>query len=102
IKEGESLQNYGLDSIMAMRLAANLGKRLKADIETQWLIEFPTVKELAKHLTKEANRQFESVLTEKEKPERNHTKDIVKVIRGLVKQVLQIEDFDDEKSFQAY
>lgn len=43
-------QNYGLDSISAMVLATRLEKRLKRTIEPRWLIEFPTVETLSRHL----------------------------------------------------
>jgi acyl carrier protein/NAD(P)-dependent dehydrogenase (short-subunit alcohol dehydrogenase family) len=43
-------QDYGLDSIMAMKLSTNLEKKLKREVKPHLLIEFPTVKELSHHL----------------------------------------------------
>jgi acyl carrier protein len=50
----EPLQNYGLDSISATVLATRLEKQLKLEIRPQWLIEFPTIEALARHLTAQA------------------------------------------------
>lgn len=46
----EHLQNYGLDSIKAMRLSTRLEKKLHIYIQPQWFIEFPTINELSQHL----------------------------------------------------
>jgi polyketide synthase PksN len=46
----ESFQNYGVDSIVAMQLTTRLEKKLKQEIQPQWLLEFPTVKALSTHL----------------------------------------------------
>ena len=46
----QSLQTYGLDSIVAMQLAAILEKSLKFSVEPKWLIEHPTLNELASKL----------------------------------------------------
>jgi acyl carrier protein len=43
-------QDYGLDSISAMVLATRLEKKLKRELPPQWLIEFPTVDALSRHL----------------------------------------------------
>ena len=45
------LQDYGLDSIMAMRLSTRLEKKLNREVKPHLLIEFPTVKALAKYLS---------------------------------------------------
>jgi acyl transferase domain-containing protein/aryl carrier-like protein/UDP-glucose 4-epimerase len=50
IDEGRTLQSYGLDSIIAVRASARLEKRLKCEVRPGWLIEYPTVKELAGYL----------------------------------------------------
>jgi acyl carrier protein len=50
IDEERTLQSYGLDSIIAVRASAKLEKRLKCEVRPGWLIEYPTVKELAGHL----------------------------------------------------
>lgn len=47
----EPFQNYGLDSISATVLATRLEKRLGAVVEPQWLIQYPTVETLARHLS---------------------------------------------------
>jgi acyl carrier protein len=47
----QPFQNYGLDSISATILAARLEKRLKREVAPKWLIEYPTVEMLARHLT---------------------------------------------------
>ncbi|MEL7147529.1 MAG: acyl carrier protein, partial [Bacteroidota bacterium] len=46
-------QDYGLDSIIAMRLSTKLEKKLSREIQPQLLIEFPTVIELTEHLENE-------------------------------------------------
>nr|QEO74705.1 phosphopantetheine-binding domain-containing pro [uncultured bacterium] len=46
----QPFQNYGLDSISATILAARLEKRLKREVAPKWLIEYPTVEMLARHL----------------------------------------------------
>jgi acyl transferase domain-containing protein/enoyl-CoA hydratase/carnithine racemase/acyl carrier protein/NAD(P)-dependent dehydrogenase (short-subunit alcohol dehydrogenase family) len=46
----QSFQSYGLDSISAMVLATRLEKKLNREVPTQWLIEFPTVEALSRHL----------------------------------------------------
>ena len=50
IDDAQSYQNYGLDSISSMRLANGLEKKLGQKIAPQWLIDFPTVSSLTKHL----------------------------------------------------
>jgi acyl carrier protein len=50
VDDERPLQDYGLDSIMAMRLSTGLEKRLQRSIQASLLIEFPTVKELSHHL----------------------------------------------------
>jgi acyl carrier protein len=51
VTHDESFQNYGVDSIVAMKLVTRLEKRLNMSIEPKWLIDFPTVQTLAAHLT---------------------------------------------------
>ena len=46
-------QDYGLDSIIAMRLSTKLEKKLNREIMPQLLIEFPTVNELKEYLENE-------------------------------------------------
>nr|WP_315824590.1 acyl carrier protein [Paraflavitalea speifideiaquila] len=50
IEDGKPLQHYGLDSIMAMRLSTHIAKKLSREVMPKWLIEFPTLLELAGHL----------------------------------------------------
>ena len=52
----QPLQNYGLDSISATVLATRLEKMLDIEIRPQWLIEFPTIQALARHLTARGGR----------------------------------------------
>lgn len=52
----QPLQNYGLDSISATVLATRLEKMLNVEIRPQWLIEFPTIEKLSRHLTAQAER----------------------------------------------
>jgi aryl carrier-like protein len=40
------LQDYGLDSIIAMQLATTLEKNLKHPVQPRWLIEYPTLNQL--------------------------------------------------------
>lgn len=51
VSHDEPFQNYGLDSIVAMKLVTRLERRLNMSIEPKWLIDFPTVRTLAAHLT---------------------------------------------------
>jgi aryl carrier-like protein len=44
------LQNYGLDSIIAMQLATTLEKNLKSPVQPRWLIEYPTLNLLMEKL----------------------------------------------------
>ncbi|CAM2067521.1 Amino acid adenylation domain-containing protein [Sulfidibacter corallicola] len=48
--EHESFQNYGLDSISATVMATRLEKRLNREISSQWLLDYPTVRELSAYL----------------------------------------------------
>jgi polyketide synthase PksN len=50
IEDAKPLQHYGLDSIMAMRLSTQIAKKLNREVMPKWLIEFPTLQELAQHL----------------------------------------------------
>jgi acyl carrier protein len=50
IDDDEPFQNYGLDSIKAMRLSTRLEKKMNRPVQPQWFIEFPTVIELSQHL----------------------------------------------------
>ena len=50
IDDEEPFQNYGLDSIKAMRLSTRLEKKMNRPVQPQWFIEFPTVIELSRHL----------------------------------------------------
>lgn len=50
VTHDEPFQNYGLDSIVAMKLVTRLEKRLHMSIEPKWLIDFPTIESLAAHL----------------------------------------------------
>jgi acyl carrier protein len=50
LDSGQPFQNYGLDSISATVLAARLEKKLKREMPPKWLIEFPTVETLSRHL----------------------------------------------------
>jgi acyl transferase domain-containing protein/enoyl-CoA hydratase/carnithine racemase/aryl carrier-like protein/SAM-dependent methyltransferase len=52
----QPLQNYGLDSISATVLATRLEKMLEIEIRPQWLIEFPTIEALSRHLMAEADK----------------------------------------------
>jgi aryl carrier-like protein len=47
------LQNYGLDSIIAMQLATTLEKTLKSPVQPRWLIEYPTSNLLLEKLRRE-------------------------------------------------
>jgi polyketide synthase PksN len=102
--ENQPLQNYGLDSIMAMRLSVNIGKKLKREILPQWFIEFSTLKELAQYLTGLNNGEPSDSphpVNGIESTDHSDT-EITKLIRELVIQVLQVEHLDNEKSFQDY
>lgn len=46
----ETFQNYGLDSIAGMQVATRLEKELQMEMKPKWLIDFPTISGLAKHL----------------------------------------------------
>mgnify|MGYP001582838668 FL=1 len=50
VSPDEPFQNYGLDSIVAMKLVTRLERQLQLTIEPRWLIDFPTVSALATHL----------------------------------------------------
>jgi acyl carrier protein len=50
----QPLQNYGLDSISATVLATRLERELDLEIRPQWLIEFPTIEALARHIATQA------------------------------------------------
>jgi len=50
IRDTKALQDYGLDSILAMRLSVNLSRKLKCEVPPKCLLEFPTLAELANHL----------------------------------------------------
>jgi acyl transferase domain-containing protein/acyl carrier protein len=52
IDDEKSFHDYGLDSMMAMRLSTYLEKKLQHPFKPAWLIEFPTVKELCRHLNR--------------------------------------------------
>jgi acyl carrier protein len=51
LNPSKPFQDYGLDSISAMVLATRLEKKLKRELPPQWLIEFPTVDALSRHLS---------------------------------------------------
>jgi 3-oxoacyl-(acyl-carrier-protein) synthase/acyl carrier protein len=51
VSHDEPFQNYGLDSIVAMKLVTRLERHLSMSIEPKWLIDFPTVRTLAAFLT---------------------------------------------------
>jgi acyl transferase domain-containing protein/enoyl-CoA hydratase/carnithine racemase/acyl carrier protein len=57
ISPTQAFQNYGLDSISAMVLATRLEKRLKLQVQAQWLIEYSTVDSLSQHLAAQRTRQ---------------------------------------------
>nr|ADA69237.1 trans-AT polyketide synthase [Nostoc sp. 'Peltigera membranacea cyanobiont'] len=50
IDYNQTFQNYGLDSISATQLAIKLEKQLEQEIMPQWLIDYPTITLLARHL----------------------------------------------------
>ncbi|MEH1972440.1 MAG: SDR family NAD(P)-dependent oxidoreductase [Nostoc sp.] len=50
IDYNQTFQNYGLDSISATQLAIKLEKHLEQEILPQWLIDYPTITLLARHL----------------------------------------------------
>ncbi len=50
VEDGQSFQNYGIESVSAMVFSTKLGKELKLDVQPQWLIEFPTVCSLSAHI----------------------------------------------------
>jgi natural product biosynthesis luciferase-like monooxygenase protein len=50
VSPDEPFQNYGLDSIVAMKLVTRLERQLQLTVEPKWLIDFPTVSALAAHL----------------------------------------------------
>ncbi|WP_273770791.1 SDR family NAD(P)-dependent oxidoreductase [Nostoc sp. UHCC 0926] len=47
----QTFQNYGLDSISATQLAIKLEKQLEQEILPQWLIDYPTITLLNRHLS---------------------------------------------------
>jgi acyl carrier protein/NAD(P)-dependent dehydrogenase (short-subunit alcohol dehydrogenase family) len=51
IDRDRSFQNYGLDSISATQLAIKLEKQLDREILPQWLLDYPTIASLARHLS---------------------------------------------------
>lgn len=51
IDYNHSFQNYGLDSISATQLAIKLEKQLEREILPQWLIDYPTITLLTRHLS---------------------------------------------------
>lgn len=50
LNDEKPFQNYGLDSIMAMRLSTLLEKTLECEVKPNLLIEYPTVKSLSSYL----------------------------------------------------
>ncbi|CAM2069617.1 SDR family NAD(P)-dependent oxidoreductase [Sulfidibacter corallicola] len=52
VDERQSFQNYGLDSISGMQFSTRLEKKLKCEVQPQWLLEFSTVETLSQHLVK--------------------------------------------------
>ncbi|MBD2610773.1 SDR family NAD(P)-dependent oxidoreductase [Nostoc punctiforme FACHB-252] len=54
IDYNQSFQNYGLDSISATQLAIKLEKQLEREIMPQWLIDYPTITLLTRHLSTQA------------------------------------------------
>ena len=57
LDSGQPFQNYGLDSISATILATRLEKRLQREMSPRWLIEFPTVETLSRHLIAEDGKR---------------------------------------------
>ncbi len=51
MQEDESFQNYGLDSVFGVQLAIRLEKKLNLEIQPQWLIDYPNLRELAAHVS---------------------------------------------------
>ncbi|HEX7312489.1 MAG TPA: KR domain-containing protein, partial [Pyrinomonadaceae bacterium] len=54
VQESVPLQRYGVDSVAAIQIATRLEKELGRVIQPHWLMEFPTIKELAAHLASTA------------------------------------------------
>lgn len=104
IDESKAFQQYGLDSIMAMKLAMKIGKALDMEILPHWFIEFPTIKELTQHVQLHQSRR-ETRSNERES--RNETAwnaraQYIKIISEVVCAVFQIEELDTEKPLQDY
>jgi polyketide synthase PksL len=68
------LQDYGLDSIIAMQLATTLEKNLKHPIQPRWLIEYPTLNQLMEKLKGELARDGHMIATAGVNTENGHGK----------------------------
>ncbi len=80
VEDGQSFQNYGIESVSAMVFSTKLGKELKLDVQPQWLIEFPTVCSLSAHI----KRKMENAAVDKPALIRNeHRIQRLRVIEAL-------------------
>ena len=57
VDENEIFQNYGLESVSAMRLSFTLGQKLGREVRPEWLIDYPSVRALSKRIN-EKTRNF--------------------------------------------
>jgi acyl carrier protein/NADP-dependent 3-hydroxy acid dehydrogenase YdfG len=54
VDDEQTFQNYGMDSVSAVRMATRLEATLSMEIKPQWFIDYPSVASLSEHLTRES------------------------------------------------
>ncbi len=50
IDDNKSFQDYGLDSIAAMRFSVELSRRLHMEVQPKWFIEYPSINQLLQRI----------------------------------------------------
>ncbi len=53
IDENKSFQDYGMDSISAMRFSVQLSRRLNKEVQPKWFIEYPSINQLFQKIEEE-------------------------------------------------
>jgi rhizoxin synthesis polyketide synthase/nonribosomal peptide synthetase RhiB len=51
VDEEQTFQNYGVDSILAMKICTRIEKSLRQEVKPQWLLDYPTVRALSQYIT---------------------------------------------------